>query len=296
MLVDEAETHLHYDAQADLIDVLMRQSVASKVVYTTHSVGCLPPDLGCGVRAILPEPGLERSRIVNSYWAVEPGADDRIGYTPLLFAMGARLLSLTVPRYAVVVEGPSDAVLLPSLLREATGLARLPYRVVPGLSDLPDRQAARVCQQGGQVVCLTDGDDEGVKKRRKLESAGIGREVLFSLGSLARGCTLEDIVKPGVFAAAVNKELDTWGIGAWRIEASDVPKVGRWSWLQTEGQRTGTAIDRLNKVRVAQRVVDQGRPESVTERPATRLGATVVRRLQTLHRDIATAMGIGESS
>lgn len=41
LLVDEAETHLHYDAQADLIDALMSQRIARQVIYTTHSVGCL---------------------------------------------------------------------------------------------------------------------------------------------------------------------------------------------------------------------------------------------------------------
>ena len=39
--VDEIETHLHYDAQADLIDVLAAQEFASKVIYTTHSFECL---------------------------------------------------------------------------------------------------------------------------------------------------------------------------------------------------------------------------------------------------------------
>lgn len=46
LLVDEAETHLSYDAQANLIEVLSKQDVAQKVLYTTHSAGCLPPGLG----------------------------------------------------------------------------------------------------------------------------------------------------------------------------------------------------------------------------------------------------------
>ena len=73
LLVDEAETHLHYDAQADLVDALMGQRIARQVIYTTHSVGCLPPDLGCGIRVILAAQDAERSRISNSYWSVDPG-------------------------------------------------------------------------------------------------------------------------------------------------------------------------------------------------------------------------------
>ena len=106
LLVDEAETHLHYDAQADLVDALMSQRIASKVIYTTHSVGCLPPDLGCGIRVVLAEEGAERSRIVNSYWSVVPEEDDKIGYTPLLFAMGARMLALDHPPLRRHYRGP----------------------------------------------------------------------------------------------------------------------------------------------------------------------------------------------
>ena len=42
LLVDEAEAHLHYDAQADLVRVFSKQTVADKIIYTTHSAGCLP--------------------------------------------------------------------------------------------------------------------------------------------------------------------------------------------------------------------------------------------------------------
>lgn len=36
LIVDEAEQHLHYDGQADLIQVFARQNTASKVIYSTH--------------------------------------------------------------------------------------------------------------------------------------------------------------------------------------------------------------------------------------------------------------------
>jgi predicted ATP-dependent endonuclease of OLD family len=52
LLLDEIETHLHYDAQADLAQMLAKQEIVAKVIYTTHSMGCLPEDLGTGVRFI----------------------------------------------------------------------------------------------------------------------------------------------------------------------------------------------------------------------------------------------------
>jgi predicted ATP-dependent endonuclease of OLD family len=76
LLLDEAEQHLHYDAQADLINVLVAQQDISKVIYTTHSAGCLPPDIGTGVRALEPHssPGApagadpDLTRPVNNVW------------------------------------------------------------------------------------------------------------------------------------------------------------------------------------------------------------------------------------
>jgi len=53
LLVDEAELHLHYDAQADLVQVFDRQELAQCVIYTTHSVGCLPEDLGLGIVVVV---------------------------------------------------------------------------------------------------------------------------------------------------------------------------------------------------------------------------------------------------
>lgn len=292
LLVDEAETHLHYDAQADLVDSLMRQKVASKVIYSTHSVGCLPPDLGCGIRAVLPEKNAERSKIFNSYWSIEPSADDRVGYAPLLFAMGARLLSLTIPRYGVIAEGPSDAILLPTLFREACCLKSLPYRVVPGLSELADDRVLNLNLHAGRIACLTDGDKSGSKIRQKLLRGGMPEGVLLSLGKIVPGCTLEDLVEPDIFAAAVNSELDTWGIGTLRIEASHLPPLGRWAWLQSEWDKNGTQVSRLNKVRVAQRLVDQSRIGDSSDDPRKIVLVDHLSGLRELHLAILVALGI----
>src|SRR5690606_32745520 len=114
LLLDEAEQHLHYDAQADLVAMFHKQDIAAKIVYTTHSAGCLPHDLGSGVRAIEPIRGADgedsgRSRVVNSFWQEGPG------YTPLLLLMGARNLAFAPSRRSLLVfgEGGTELVLLP---------------------------------------------------------------------------------------------------------------------------------------------------------------------------------------
>jgi len=292
LLVDEAETHLHYDAQADLIDTLMAQRLASKVVYTTHSVGCLPPDLGSGIRAVLPEEGAERSRIANSYWSVTPGHDVRVGYTPLLFAMGAKLLPLTIPRYGVVTEGPSDAILLPTMLREASGDKRLRYRIVPGLSELGGEHVMALMEHAGSVVCVTDDDDGGRELANRLCLASMAPNRILSLGQITPGCTLEDVVVAPVFAEAVNAELETWGISAIRVDPAMLPATGRWGWLLAHGMASGTEFDRLSKVRVAQRVVDIARRGESPNSGRSVVDPVHLVGVRALHQLLIAALGI----
>ena len=88
LLIDEMETHLHYDAQADLIQMLAKQHVAEKVVYTTHSIGCLPEDLGMGVRMV--ETAGEHSRIKNWFWQ-----SNTPGFSPVLHLLHIHVIFIT---------------------------------------------------------------------------------------------------------------------------------------------------------------------------------------------------------
>ena len=292
LLVDEAETHLHYDAQADLVDALMSQRITKQVIYSTHSVGCLPPDLGCGIRVVLAAQDAERSRIANSYWSVDPHEDRKVGYTPLLFAMGARLLSLTIPRYGVIAEGPADAVLLPTLFRQATGVSPLPYRIVPGLSDVADADIGSLTHHAGKVVSLADGDSGGRIICDRLRSGGVPAADVFSLEAIRPDCTLEDLVNPEVLAAAINRELDTWDIGPLRVMEQDLPTTGRWNWLLQQGSKEGTPIERLSKPRVAQRVVDIGREASASATPVPLLSVSDSVKMAELHDALCGALGL----
>ena len=129
LLVDEAESHLSYDAQAQLIEVLETQDIAQKVIYTTHSAGCLPSGLGRGIRPVVQLEG-ERSDVKNGFWMDEPG------FKPIMGAMGLGPLAFSVTRNALIAEGPSETILLPTLIRQATGNSKLQYQVAPGASNV----------------------------------------------------------------------------------------------------------------------------------------------------------------
>ncbi|TNM37697.1 hypothetical protein FHP29_18110 [Nocardioides albidus] len=165
LLIDEAETHLHIDAQADLVQMFAKQDKADKVIYTTHSPGCLPADLGVGIRAVVPDAD-ETSHVENSFWRQEGS-----GFTSLMFAMGASAAAFTPARCAVVAEGATDMILLPTLMRAATDLPALPYQVAPGLSEMPKDSYPELDFQAAKVAFLVDGDGGGERLAKAIGRA-----------------------------------------------------------------------------------------------------------------------------
>lgn len=201
LLIDEADIHLHYDAQADLINFL--QELPSRTIYTTHSPGCLPLDLGTGVRVVRPDPDTAVSALGNNFWEA-----DKPGLSPLLFAMGAGAAAFSALRAAVFTEGPSDMMLLPSLLREATGLKSLGYQVVPGLASIHPGHLGQAEFEAVRVAYLLDGDEGGDQHEEDLKKVGVPKEKVLRL---ATGVATEDLVDPGVYLEAVNGVLADTG-------------------------------------------------------------------------------------
>lgn len=215
LLIDEAETHLHYDAQADLVSVLLKSVDATQVFYTTHSPGCLPSDLGTGIRVLARDPEYaDASVIKNNFWEGEGP-----GFSPLLFAMGAGAAAFSMCRNAVLAEGASDMVLLPTLIRQATGLDDLDYQVAPGLANAHG-SGIRVEEVAAKVVYLTDGDTGGDDHKTALKNVGVDGKRIFALPSAQ---AVEDLIKRDDYLAVANDFLGTMGQSQ-RFGATNIPE------------------------------------------------------------------------
>lgn len=202
LLIDEAERNLHYDAQADLVRVLSRELKVHKVLYTTHSPGCLPLDLGTGIRVVARDPGdPATSKIHNNFWT-----DDEPGFSHLLFAMGAEAAAFSAFRRALLAEGASEMILLPTLLRNATGGTRLDFQVAFGLSNLSVPRA--ISSVALITTFLVDGDRSGDEKRSQLIAAGVPEGHVFQLPS---GKAIEDLVDLDTYLQVVNEFLAEQG-------------------------------------------------------------------------------------
>ncbi len=232
LLVDEAETHLHYDAQADLIRILSEQDAASKVIYTTHSAGCLPFDLGTGIRVVRMNAG-DRSDVDNAFWSAAPG------FTPLVMAMGAAALAFTPTRRAVIGEGITESILLPTLLRESVDPKEVDYQVAPGLAHADVDVINSLDLEASRVAFLCDGDRSGRDRRASMIRLGVPPSRILLLGMPSRrNVVLEDLIDGTKYRAAVNAELATWNPGK-VLPASAIASRGRVEavaqWCKTQG-------------------------------------------------------------
>lgn len=199
LLIDEAENHLHYDAQADLISVMTRQEIASQVVYTTHSAGCLPDELGGNIVAVVPDAATGLSYLDSTYWS------SGLGFSPLMMAMGAGAAAITPARYAILAEGHSEALILPRLVREATGLLRLGYQIAAGVAEAGRSDIPHLDAEAGNVAYLVDGDGGGAANAKKLLRADIPRERIIHLGGEGSDLCLEDLITEDAYALAADK-------------------------------------------------------------------------------------------
>lgn len=214
LLIDEAETHLHYDAQADLVSVLLKSVDTTQVLYTTHSPGCLPSDLGTGIRVVARDADYGDASVVKSnFWEGEGP-----GFSPLLFAMGAGAAAFSMCRNAVLAEGASDMVFLPSLIRAATGLQDLDYQIAPGLANAHG-SGIRVEEVAAKVVYLTDGDAGGRDHEKALRDVGVDAGRIFRM---PQGHAVEDLIHRDDYIATVNSFLELMGQAA-RFNDSDSP-------------------------------------------------------------------------
>ncbi|QYJ03112.1 AAA family ATPase [Nocardioides panacisoli] len=270
LLIDEAELHLHSDAQADLVGGLLKQIDATQVWYTTHSPACLPSDLGTGIRLL--ERHGEQSEIKSHFWT-----NQEPGFGPLLYAMGAGAAAFSRCRWAVLGEGASEMILLPTLIRVATALEDLPYQVAPGLSH-SQGHGLDVEEVAARVIYLTDGDKDGSDYLANLRE----REVPESrLKSLPKGNSIEDLLDRDFLLDVVDTLL-----------SKDAPRPN--ARIFKSSQTAGRSIAKwvkdneiaLGKVAIAYEVIDRA--------PDIALASGAADTLRTLHDEFMAAFEAGE--
>lgn len=284
LLIDEAENHLHVDAQADLIDMFASQEQAEKVIYTTHSPACLPPDLGTGIRAIVAAADPKTSEVQNNFWGGHSA-----GLSPLMLAMGASAAAFTPARFVVIAEGASDMILLPSLIRAATGAAELPYQISSGLSEAPKDLLAELDLEAARVAYLLDGDPGGACLARDLSRAGIPSRLIIEL----RVPGAENLLNPEDYTLALSSLVaDSEGNGSTHAgifaverEIAEDPAAASWA-KSCEAKIVDAGLKPPSKVAVANWLVQNGRAEP------SKSGRVELRRI---HRKIRSALRIPDS-
>lgn len=253
LLIDEAEQHLHYDAQADLVQMLAGQTVASKVIYTTHSVGCLPEDLGNGVRLVMPTAkDSDWSKIENKFWANRE--KDEAAFSPILMGMGASTMAFFPTRAAILVEGPGDTILLPTMFREVLGRPALGMQFVHGLSEDGHVSLPLLNSTGTRVCYLLDNDEGGRLLARQLVERHVDPKRVLHLPKAASDSELEDFLDPNLLAeAASNLARQHLGVENLVLQ-NELPKFGKWDFIKRKCQEA--AVKPLDKIPMAYEVLE----------------------------------------
>lgn len=247
LLIDEIEQHLHYDAQATLIQILQNEPSIGSVVYTTHSAGALPEDLGVGVRMVHWDESRKKvSKIINKFWHADPSG----GFKPLLFGMGAASLAFFPTRRALIGEGPTEMLLLPRMLREALGIEALDFQVIHGLSHINPKGLPMADNFSNGVCFFVDSDKAGVDMAKDLSGVGVPTSHILSVADVSKcAVTLEDLINPKIWLQAVNQYVEQFG-GDHQVEAAldQAPEYGRIAALP--------AVIRKEKVAIAYNILD----------------------------------------
>lgn len=159
-------------------------------------------DLGTGIRVVArDETQAGTSTLENNFWT-----SDEPGFSHLLFAMGAEAAAFSAFRKAVLAEGVSEMIMLPTLLRNATDGTQLDFQVAFGLANL---SASRAISTVALITTfLVDGDESGTTKRKQLIAEGVPGSHVFQL---PRGKAIEDLVDRSAYLSVVNALLGKQG-------------------------------------------------------------------------------------
>jgi predicted ATP-dependent endonuclease of OLD family len=179
----------------------------------------------------------------------------------------------------LICEGKTDVALLPTLLRQATGLDALPFQLVPGLANVANNSVVQLDMAAAKVAFLVDADEGGDGIVTKLRSANVPSARILKLGSERRGRTLEDFVDVRAFQESVNQEFARAGIEK-RVPLSDLQSKPRYGGLQKWCDKQRPQIKPPQKTAIAQRLLSLARQGQMIVDPPS------VKRLKALYTQI----------
>jgi hypothetical protein len=160
--------------------------------------------------------------------------------------MGASAFAFASTQRAMITEGFTDALLLPSLIREACRVERLEYQVVPRFASADAEEVSEFDLIASRFVCVADGDQGGRDRAKFLEGNGVRREqILFLGGDLRSGLSLEDLIDPDTYLLALNKVLGAKKPGL-EFSPGKLPAKGRSaavkSWASAQRGQDGRKV------------------------------------------------------
>lgn len=247
ILIDEIESHLHYEAQASIIKFLSEQRIASKIIYSTHSPGCLPNNLNF-MRAIEKEGVF--SSINNRIWS-SPSA----GFNQMFWLMGASNFAYTARRSVVVCEGESDFIIFPVIFSEIDEFWRN-QQFLPGFAKR--KNPIELDEQSKQTLYLFDGDSDGAKYAREIVGLGINQENVFLL---EEGCVLEDYIAKEVYVKAIIEEMRRSHGEGYVIDFESMPSKNRPNYIKEKCNEL--KIPAPSKRAIAERVAEISESEKI---------------------------------
>ena len=138
-------------------------------------------------------------------------------------------------RNAVMVEGPSDMLLLPTMMREALKADILGFQFVPGLSYTEGPLHAPAVGKTSGLLYLVDGDVGGAKIRSRLTASGVPPENVIILSTKdGSAVEVEDFIEPELLIEGANGIMDRYYVGADHIALDEITTSSRMHSLETK--------------------------------------------------------------
>lgn len=135
-------------------------------------------------------------------------------------------------RSAVLTEGPSDTILMPTMFREALGQDNLGVQFVHGLSEDGRMQLPLLNSTGREVCYLLDNDGGGRTLRDDLVSRKVPKSSIFQLYCPDGDCELEDFLESSLLTEAVNTLASNHLQIAELLGNGALPKIGKWDYIK----------------------------------------------------------------